>query len=85
MNAKSIINTTQNDIYEIVSRMISVRKIKALLANIVARVKLMEAVLEERRQLSRMSPEMLADIGLDAESARQEYVRRYFDLPNGRW
>ena len=85
MNTKSTIHATHTDIHAIVSSVIPLRKIKALVARLIARVKLLETVLEERQQLSRMSPEMLADIGLDAEAARQEYVRRYFDLPGGRW
>ena len=85
MNTKTAIHTTSNEIYEMVSSVISIRKVKTLVVRIIAAIQLMEEVRKERQQLSRMSPKMLADIGADAEAARQEYVRRYFDLPNGRW
>ena len=85
MNTKSTIQTARNTTYAIVPSLLSVRKIKAIVVRIIEQINRMNTVLEERRQLSRFSPKMLADIGLDAEAARQEYVRRYFDLPGGRW
>jgi len=85
MNTKTAINTAQNDIVDSASGVVTISKIKTLAIKIIARIKLMDQIRLERQELSRMSPKMLADLGIDAEAARQEYVRRYFDLPGGRW
>ena len=85
MNTKTAINAAHNDIVDSVSGALLISKIKGLFAKIIARIKLMDQIRIERQELSRMSPKMLADLGIDAESARQEYIRRYFDLPGGRW
>lgn len=85
MNNKAAFNTAQNGIIDSVLGVVIVSKIKSVAIKFIARIKLFDQIRIERQELSRMSPKMLADLGIDAESARQEYVRRYFDLPGGRW
>lgn len=38
-------------------------------------------VARERRQLARLSPRQLADIGIDSDSAMGEAARPFWDLP----
>ncbi len=44
----------------------------------------MNKVWRERRALSHLSDEQLRDIGVHPATAKREYERSYFDLPDGR-
>ena len=44
----------------------------------------MLAVWRERRALARLTARELRDLGLDAEAARREAARPFWDLPRGR-
>lgn len=41
-------------------------------------------VARERRQLARLTPELMKDIGIDPLEARREAGRHFWDVPAGR-